>query len=106
MQNIISRCTAHLSFVHNGQANILLPIINVEVEIYTGKTESSTETLSFVGTPRGIEGVIETLTEALMSFEKVYKSQPTITSEEEWGVKMAEMQAQAQTEVAGEVAPK
>ena len=95
MQNVLSRCSAHLSFVHNGQANILLPLVNVEVEVHTGKTETSTETLGFVGTPRGITALIETLAETLASFEAVSKSQPVITSEEEWIARMAEMQAQA-----------
>lgn len=91
MQNVLARCSANLSFVHNRNANILLPVVEVELDVYTG-TSNETTPLHFTGTPRGIEAVIATLSETLNSFDAIRASQPQVISEEEW---LAKAEAEA-----------
>lgn len=100
MHNVLARCSSHLTFVHNGAANVLLPLVTVDVEVHTGQTDESLNTFSFTSTPAGIQSIIQTLSEVMASIDQTVKQAPPIVSEEEWIQRVqARVQAAAQAPI-------
>lgn len=83
MQNIVSRCSSSLTFVHNGEANVLLPLVNVDVEV-VAQPSGERDILSFTATPNGIKSVIDALVNSLQKYDAAMTNQPTLITEEQW----------------------
>ena len=84
MNSVLTSCTANVTFIHNGELNALLPMLDVTIEVKKGRELSQPETFSFSGAPSSMKMLIATIQEVLQAAERTTLSTPKMMTEEQW----------------------